>query len=611
MCARKNIVLLSIVVATLTVCDGNAQQIEPQTLVTFYQNARTAYSDRQFSKAAKLFYSTAEQCPGSELAIQCEYFAIMSEWTVEPCDQCAAKLSTWLGKAMQFQNDSIAAGRAVDSKQLAKWTENAEVIHAKWDRQKLRFELAEQRLRTYLPPATAKNKTTRPSSHAWLELGSLLLEHRQDYPAARTCFDNVMQSSKESEPVHGQALLGCALTCWYSQQYAEARDFLDRLSTQKFDDELRIQSQLLNVKVKKALGETMDVANAFEPVIRLALASNPSAATLYELAMALIEAGDHSNTNEILLRLVHQFPDSPVSIEARVRLARNASEKRKWKESIEWSDQAISMGCPKELQPYAWMLRGQAKLELGAFENAKTDLEAALSSPSGDHQLEISIRFQLAEALYQLERWQDAEHFWKWLVQTADSNVENARKPAWYPVVLLRSAELLALRKEWKQAEVIVLRIRSDFPKCNRACEVDYLLARCLVSKADFDAARQILSSITQRENSTPDELVARGYWMTGETYLMQRKYSDALAAYREVLKIPNQEYWISASLLQIAQCCEAVQDTQGAKDACESIVNQFSDSPFVQAARERLSRLPPISIANQQAKEQTLGTMR
>ena len=165
--------------------------------------------------------------------------------------------------------------------------------------------------------------------------------------------------------------------------------------------------------------------------------------------------------------------------------------------------------------------------------------------------------------------------------------------------------------KDWKQAEEIVLRIRNDFPKCNRACEVDYLLARCLVSKADFDAARQILNSITQRENSTPDELVARGYWMTGETYLMQRKYSDALDAYREVLKIPNQEYWISACLLQIAQCCEATQDTQGAKDACETIVNQFSDSPFVPAARERLGRLPSISIANQQAKEQPLGTMR
>ena len=599
------------VVATLTVCGGNAQQIEPNSIVPLYQNARTAYSDRQFTKAAKLFHAAAEQCRGSELAVQCEYFAIMSEWTVEPCDECAEKLSTWLDKAKKFQNDALAAGRAFDSKQLAKWSDNTELIHAKWDRQKMRFELAEQRLRIFLKTATTNNKATKPNPEALLELGSLLLEDRQDYTAARTYFDTVMQSSLESEPVHCQAILGCALSCWYSLQYTEARDFLDRLSTLKFDDELKIQAQLLKLKVLKALGETIDVANALEPVIRLALASNPSASTLYELAMALIEAGEKSNSNEILLSLVHRFPTSPVSIEARVRLARNASEKRQWKESIDWSDQAIRLGCSKELQPYAWMLRGQAKLELGVFENAKTDLEAALTNSSGDNQLEISIRFHLAETLYQLQRWQDAEHLWKWLVQSAESSVENVPKPAWYPVVLLRSAELLALRKEWKQAELMVLRIRSDFPKCNRACEVDYLLARCLVSKADFDAARQILNSITQRENSTPDELVARGYWMTGETYLMQRKYSDALDAYREVLKIPNQEYWISACLLQIAQCCEATQDTQGAKDACETIVNQFSDSPFVPAARERLGRLPSISIAKQQAKEQPLGTMR
>ena len=609
MCATIKIALLSIIVASWTVGAGNALQIEPNTIVSLYQSARTAYSDRQFTKAAKLFHSACEQCPGSELAVQCEYFAIMSEWAIEPCDDCAAKLSTWLDKTNKFQHDANEAGRDVDFKQLAKWTENAELVHAKWDRQKLRFELAEQRLQSFLETANTKNKTTNPSPNTWLELGSLQLEHRQDFPAARACFDNAIQNSKDSEPAYSQAILGSALTCWHRRQYEEAREFLARLSNLKVDDGLRIQAQLLNVKVQKALGETIDVAKSLEPVIGLAIASNTSAATLYELAMALIEAGQESNSNEILVHLVHQFPNIPVSIEARVRLARNASNNRQWKESIDWSDQAISMGCPKELQPYAWMLRGQAKLELGAFENARADLEKALAYPSGDLQLEISTRFQLAKALYQLQRLQDAEHHWKWLVQSAETIIENSRKPAWYPVVILRSAELLALRKEWKQAEIMVLQIRSDFPKCNRACEVDYLLARCLVSKADFDAARQVLNSVTQRENSTPDELVARGYWMTGETYLMQRNYSDALVAYREVLKIPNQEYWTSASLLQIAQCCEAMQDAQGAKDACETILSQYSDSPFVPAARERLSRLPSISLTKQQAKEQTLGT--
>ena len=326
--------------------------------------------------------------------------------------------------------------------------------------------------------------------------------------------------------------------------------------------------------------------------------------------MALIDSGEKSSPNEILLQLVHRFPESPVSIEARVRLARSASERGQWTEAADWSGQAIAMGCSKELQPYAHLLRGQAKLELGVYDKARSDFEAALAIPTSDLQLEISMRFQLAESLYHLQKWTEAESLWKWLAQAAESTADVAPKLDWYPVVLLRTAELLAFRKEWGQAENLVLRIRNDFPKCNRACEVDYLLARCLVSKADFDAARQVLSSITQRANATPDELVARGNWMTGETYLMQRNYSDATIAYRNVLKIPNQDYWSSAALLQIAKCCEAADDVQGAKEAYETIIKQFSNSPFVLTAKERLSIIPSISIANQQAKELS-GTKR
>ncbi len=596
--------VLSLVAMLLTTLVGIAQQPEPNAIVSLYQSARAAYSDRQFQKSAKDFYTVAEECPGSKLAIQCEYFAVMSEWAMEPCDGCADKLSGWLDKAKRFQVDAIAAGRSVDTNQLLKWTENAELLHAKWDRQKLRFELAERRLRAFLGTAATDQTGIRANPKAWLELGSLLLENRHDYVAARTCFDNVLQNTKESDPVHCQAILGCALTCWNCQQYAETRNLIDQLALRPIDNEIKIQSQLLGIKVAEALGETIDVAQTLDPVIRIALASNLPAATLYELAMVLIESGEKSNSNEILLQLVHRFPESPVSIEARVRLARNALESGKWKAAEDWSAQAIAMGSSPELQPYAHLLRGQARLELGTYGQAESDFEAALAIPTGDLQLEISIRFQLAESLYHLQRWAEAESHWTWLAQTAESTPDTANKPDWYPVVLLRTAELLALRKEWGQAENLVLRIRNDFPKCNRACEVDYLLARCFVSKANFDAARQVLSSLTQRANSTPDELVARGNWMIGETYLMQHKYSDAMLAYRDVLKIPNQDYWSSAALLQIARCCEAADDIQGAREAYETIIRQFSNSPFVLTAKERLGLIPSISVANQPAKE-------
>ena len=602
---------MSVAVVLLSNQIGLSRQSDSIALVSLYRSARAFYSERQFQRSAQEFRSVAEQCPGSELAIQCEYFAAMSDWAIEPCDDCTKKLANWLGKAKVFQEDAVAAGRAFDSNQLLKWTENAVLVQAKWDRQKQRFDLAEQRLREFLGSLSTGTQGSAGYPHLWLELGSLLLENRQDFAGAQSCFENVMRDSGTSEKTRCQAKFGCALALWNKHQYAEARSNLQELATMNLDEELRVQSALLGIKLAKAIGETVDVVQALDPVIRIALAGNPPVASLYELAMALIEAGETSRAREILLQIVLRFPESPASIEVRIRLARSDADSKQWKEVADWSDQAIRLGCPKELSAFAYLLRGQAKLELGSLEQAHADLETALTNSSGDLSLEISIRFQLAETLYQLQRWPEAEPYWKWLNQAAESGPAEAARPVWYPVVLLRSAELLALRKEWSQAEELVLRIRNDFPKCNLACEVDYLLARCLVSKADFDSARQVLHSITQRTHSTPDELVARGFWMMGETYLMQRNYFEALRAYREATKIPNQKYWSSAALLQIAKCCEAMQDTQGAKEAYESIINQFSESPLAATAKERLRAIPSLSVANPPSTEPTSGTKR
>ena len=169
---------------------------------------------------------------------------------------------------------------------------------------------------------------------------------------------------------------------------------------------------------------------------------------------------------------------------------------------------------------------------------------------------------------------------------------------------------MLALKKEWEQAEEIVLRIRNDFPKCNRSCEVDYLFARCLISKADFDAARKVLDTLTSSIDNTPAELLARVNWMVGETYLLQRKYEEARNAYQQVLKIPKQNHWHSAALLQIGQCCEATQDMQGAHNAYSQIANEFGESPFASLAKQRLSLLPSSSLATQ-PNQSSPGTKR
>ena len=579
-------------------------------LVAQYQEARAAYTAKQFQKSAALFRSVANQCQGSELAIQCEYFAAISHWTLEPSDATASKLSDWIAKTMQFRDEALAAHRSFDDKLMQRWLENSNVLHAKWDRQKQRFDLAEARLRGFLKNAPTDSNQSNHSPAAWLELGSLLLECRQDCASAKECFHNALGCCGDSEDIAAQATWGIALACFHEHNFTEAKSHLDRLANKKLDDNLAIQLKLLQIKVSKAVGESIDTIESLDPIIRLAIAGNPQASVLYELAMALLDAGDNSNSNEIFLQLVHRFPQTPISIEARVRLARNAMDSSRWQESLQWSEQAIQMGCSKPLQPYAEMLRGRAKMELGDLDGAQTDFELALTHESAGLDLKVSVHFQLSETLYQLERWPEAEKHWSWLKHFAQSKAESGSPPDWLPVILLRTAELLALKKEWDQAEEIVLRIRNDFPKCNRSDEVDYLFARCLISKADFDAARKVLDTLTRSIDKTPAELLARANWMVGETYLLQRKYEEARNAYQQVLKIPKQNHWHSAALLQIGQCCEATQDTQGARNAYSQIANEFGESPFASLAKQRLSLLPSSSLATQ-PNQSSPGTKR
>jgi TolA-binding protein len=294
-----------------------------------------------------------------------------------------------------------------------------------------------------------------------------------------------------------------------------------------------------------------------------------------------------------------------------VRLARVSIEQRDWAKAIQLAEQAVSQGCPSELLPHARLALGQAQLESGRPQDALATLELISTEGPIDYEMQLSVRFHLAESLYQLERWPEAEQHWQWMLEIADQMEKQSKdRPAWLATILLRKAELLAFGKEWEQAEEIVLGIRSDFPECIHRSEVDYLLARCLVSRAQFEDARAALELVSNRLASTSSELLARANWMAGETYLMQRRYDEARVEYKKVLQVPGQKYWHSAALLQLGQCCEAIQDSESAREAYSQIVSQFSDSPFVSLARERLLLLPISTIAKQ-TEQDSSGTKR
>ena len=606
---------------------------DANTLVAQYQLARQAYSAKQYDESSKLFRSVAGQCLGSELAMQCEYYGIMSDWAIKPCEETAKNLSRWIDESQLTMKKAAEAGRPLDNRFLNSWIENSQLLCAQWDRQQQRFDDAEKRLRSLLEPPspTPGNKPTpgnetaaghdMVTTSAWLELGSLLLHNKSNYSEAKACF--VSSIAYGTHPLHdgskeharaliqNQATFGSALASWHEKKWEEAKLTLSQLDPATLEENLAIQVRILRSRLANASHEIANIAIELEPAVRLALAGNPSAAVLYELAIALLEAGNSASSNEILVQIVHRFPQSPFSIEARVRLARVAIEQSDWDKAIQLAEQAISQGCSSELLPHARLALGQAQLELGHPQDALATLELISTEGPIEFEMQLSVRFHLAESLYQLERWPEAEKHWRWMLEAASQMEKQSKdRPAWLATILLRKAELLAFSKEWKQAEEIVLGIRSDFPECIHRSEVDYLLARCLVSRAQFEDARAALELVSNRLASTSSELLARANWMAGETYLMQRRYDEARVEYKKVLQVPGQKYWHSAALLQMGQCCEASQDSHSAREVYSQILDQFSDSPFVSLARERLLLLPSSTIAKQ-TEQDSSGTKR
>jgi TolA-binding protein len=84
---------------------------------------------------------------------------------------------------------------------------------------------------------------------------------------------------------------------------------------------------------------------------------------------------------------------------------------------------------------------------------------------------------------------------------------------------------------------------------------------------------------------------------MIGETHLMQRKYTDAIAAYEQVLGSGAQQYWISAAWMQMGQCYELLRDVSSARVVYQQIVDRDSEGVLTSQARDRLAallELPP-----------------
>jgi tetratricopeptide (TPR) repeat protein len=567
-------------------------------MVRTFTEARDAFARKDWNAASQSFRSVSQQCAGSPLALEANYFALMADWQRKD-EKCHETMQAWLREAKSMQDRLVQSQRPAPQS-MDGWISNVQLMLAQSEKKNQQLDQAERRLKSLLrlddverEIESAWPSTTASFAAAWLELGLLAQESRKDLGQAELCFRRAVESSQEASELQLQSLAALAKTQLQLSEHEGCQESIARLEQMASSDSWRTKAALLKSDLARARQDAAAFAEALRPVVELALAGRTDLQLAYELAVALLEAREDEDSEAILVHIIHREPENPIAVEARIRLARQRMKRQEWNDAQQLLDQAIGLGCTDHWVPHARLARAQVHLALGIPASARDDLTLALQVVSDDIELETTIRFELAESLRQLQEWDEASVHWNLLSSRFEDASSENPLPAWLARVWLHQAELQALRQNWSEAEAIVSKIQFQFPECDCRGDVDYMRARCLISKAQFDDARNLLEQIATHTAVSSPDLKARAWWMMGETFLMQRRYREALQPYARVLEMESSPYWKSASWMQIGQCSELLRDPETARQAYQSIVDQDADGPFRETAQQRLKLLP------------------
>lgn len=309
------------------------------------------------------------------------------------------------------------------------------------------------------------------------------------------------------------------------------------------------------------------------------------AAAMIEWSWVLDVLDRRDEATAALKRLTKEFPESQHALEAAARLAQRAFDARDFAEATQWIDAVLKGDPRRSTAAHAMRLRWQ----IAAMEKRWDDVRRAaeqLKNDDPESPLRLMADFWIAEAAYRQADYTTAgDLFEKLLAQTSDHG------ETWMAMIPLRRAQVAAQQGDWLDAMDIASRIAADYPGFQQQYEVDYLLGRCLATRADFRGAREAYTRVIRSEHGAKTETAAMAQWMIGETYLHQKDYEAALGEFLKVEILYAYPTWQAAALVEAAKCYEQLGRRDEAVVIYRRVADEFADTP---AARHFTQGLNP-----------------
>ncbi len=306
-------------------------------------------------------------------------------------------------------------------------------------------------------------------------------------------------------------------------------------------------------------------------------------AVLYQLAWVLVDLERGSEADQLFDRVRTEFTASRFWADATYRLAVRAAQAKQNERAEQIARQLVDTGCDPRIMSHALYLLGQVAAAAEQWSEVVVVMDRLVREFPGSS-LRIPAQYWRAEATYRQGDYEQAGQLFSQL-----QRMTHGRTDSWLAMVPLRRSQVLAHQGAWAEAFDTAHEIAAQYPNFRQQYEVDYLLGRAHASRAEFDKAREAYERVIRSPTGGRSETAAMAQWMIGETYFLQKKYTEAIKAYHRVEGLYAYPQWQSASLLQAGKCHEMLGRWKEAINLYSQILKDYQETDYSEEASRRL----------------------
>ena len=251
-----------------------------------------------------------------------------------------------------------------------------------------------------------------------------------------------------------------------------------------------------------------------------------AAGVLYELGWAYKHRDQTDSAVKTFARLATEHADSRWAGEANLHFAEALYDKKKYADALTYYTAAKTKAEPGEVAERATHKLGWAQYRLEKYDAALAEFDAQLKDYAGGP-LAADGSFMRAESLFKLKRYADA--FAAYTAANAKPSDDEQKQV----ITLLHGGQSASQLDKWDDSLKLLNQIPEKFATSPYLAETYYELGW---AKQNQDQLAEALQDYGQAVQKSRGHVGARAQFMIGQVHFAQKKFPDAVRAFKRVM---------------------------------------------------------------------------